>query len=98
MEIFVNCSNPSAPLIAPPSQAPQTTFMLFILAIGVAIATIFGEVFELESRESGGFNAYFNVLNNDFKLELECDFCDVLSPIDTINATVDTPAPGFNLQ
>ena len=97
VEIFVICSNASAPIIVAPPQASQTTFILFILAIELAIATIFGQA---ESGESSGFNEYFNVLNNDFELEPECDFCDVLSSpaIDTINATADTRATGFNLH
>ena len=77
-----------------------TQFILFILAIGLAIATIFGQVFELKSGESGDFNEYFNVLNNDFKLDVECDFCDVLSSVtntsNEISTTADTPASGFN--
>ena len=51
------------------SPSPQTIFILFISAVGLAIATVFECVFDLKSREFGGFKNNFNVLNNEFKLE-----------------------------
>ena len=94
VEISVNRPVASTPpLITLPPRQPR--FILAILAIVLSIATIFGDLFESESRDVGGFNDCFNVLNNDFKLELECDLRDVLpSPIfNTIGATAHISAP-----
>ena len=100
-EISVNRSIECVSLITPPlPRLRQPRFILAILAIGLAIATIFDAVFAIKSRESVGFNNAFNVLNNDFKLELEYDLRDVLSspPNDTICAPADTPIPAFCLH
>ena len=91
-------SNARAQLAAPPSRPRPTRFILLFSAIILSIATIFGDIFGIKSRESAGFNNVFDVLNNGFKLELECCSRDVLSPplFDTIGAPSDTPAAGYN--
>ena len=96
VEISVNYSISSAPSNTPPSTR-QPRFISFILSIGLAIETIFQRVFDLDSRNFGGFNNVLNALNNEYTLELECDLRDVLSSqtSHTIDAA-DTATTSFN--
>ena len=104
VEISINCSNPSVPLCAfrPPRSIFVVSFPIFI----PLIATIIGCVFDLESRDFGGFDVDNNVLNNEANSNRirknglrnnDCYFCDVLSsPVnDTIGA--DTCPTGVGL-
>ena len=100
VEISIDCSIASAPSNTPPHprlRPCQTRFILFILLIRLAIATIFERVFDLETCDFGGFNNVFNVLNKENKLELECDLRDVLSsPTSHTIVAADTATIPFN--
>ena len=95
VEIFVYCSNASAPLMRPSpphSRSHQGIFISIISAIVLPIGTIFGDILV-------GFKDYFSVLNDDFDFELEYDLRDVLPSHtnNTIGAPGYTPVPRFNL-
>ena len=79
------------------SRPYETIFILLFSTIVLPIATMFGAVFEMQSREFG-FNDIINVLNNELELAKsglnnnECCFdCDVLSC-----PTNNTDTPVFN--
>ena len=84
-----------------PSRPHQTTFILIITASILAIASRFDAVLGIGSREFGDLKHCFHVLNNDFKLKLECDFdCDVSSSHarDTPDTIGVTHSPLYNFD
>ena len=96
VEIFVDCS--SAPLMTPP-RSRQTTFILLIPPIVLAIGTIFGAAFQFKSRDFGGFYDDFNVFDIDFGLDLKSDECDVFNndfnDCDVSSTINDTSGAGY---
>ena len=58
----------------PPPRPHERIFILAFFAIEILIATVFDNVFKLESRDFGDFNNIFYLFNNGFKLEVAYDF------------------------
>ena len=83
---------------ASPRQRPQPRGILFVLAIGLSIKSIF-ESKSCEFDDSNHVLNVFNVFNDQFKSELDYDFArDVSSShtTDTIDTIGVTHTPSFN--